>query len=231
MTQPTRILSVDDEPQIHRYLRPSLAASGFDVIVASSGAEALRHVPTNSICVVILDLGLPDMDGKDVLSETRRRSDVPVIVLSARDREGEKITALDLGADDYVNKPFAIGELLARIRSVLRRKMITAPQEPNQYHLGPLLIDTALHQVTRGGQIIRLTPKEFDLLVVLARHAGRVVTHQQILTEVWGPAHGADTRYLRVFICQLRQKIEDAPTEPTLILTEPGIGYRVREQD
>jgi two-component system, OmpR family, KDP operon response regulator KdpE len=229
MTQPIRILIVDDEPQIHRFLRPSLVASGFDVLTAYSGSEALRQLAGAAIGLVILDLGLNDMDGKDVLDQIRRRSDVPVIVLSVRDRETEKIAALDLGADDYVNKPFAIGELLARIRSVLRRRLTGTPPEPNRYRLGPVTIDTGLHQVMRRDQIVRLTPKEFDLLVLLARYAGRVVTHRQILTEVWGPAHGDDTQYLRVFIGQLRQKLEDDPTEPTLILTEPGIGYRVKE--
>jgi two-component system, OmpR family, KDP operon response regulator KdpE len=231
MTQPLRILVVDDEPQIHRFLRPSLTASGFDVLTASTGADALRQLTNNTIGVVILDLGLPDMDGKDVLAQLRRRSDVPVIVLSARDREAEKIEALDLGADDYVNKPFAIGELLARIRSVLRRRATTPHEVTSSYRIGHVTIDSGLHQVMQRDQMVHLTPKEFDLLLLLARHAGRIVTHRQILTEVWGPAHGADTQYLRVFIGQLRQKLEDEPTEPKLILTEPGIGYRVREWD
>jgi two-component system, OmpR family, KDP operon response regulator KdpE len=231
MTQPTCILVVDDEPQIHRFLRPSLTASGFEVRMASTGADALRQMTSDAIGVVILDLGLPDMDGKDVLAQLRRRSDVPVIVLSARDREAEKIAALDLGADDYVNKPFTIGELLARIRSALRRRAPTAHAEISAYRIGPVTIDSGLHQVMRRDQVVHLTPKEFDLLLLLARHAGRVVTHRQILTEVWGPAHGADTQYLRVFIGQLRQKLEDNPSEPKLILTEPGIGYRVREWD
>jgi two-component system, OmpR family, KDP operon response regulator KdpE len=231
MTQPPRILVVDDEPQIHRFLRPSLTASGFDVLTALTGADALRQMTSDAIGVVILDLGLPDMDGKDVLTQLRRRSDVPVIVLSARDREAEKIAALDLGADDYVNKPFTIGELLARIRSVLRRRAKTPHEETSFYRIGPVTIDRGLHQVVRRDQMVHLTPKEFNLLLLLARHAGRVVTHRQILTEVWGPAHGADTQYLRVFIGQLRQKLEDDPAEPELILTEPGIGYRVKECD
>jgi two-component system KDP operon response regulator KdpE len=162
-----------------------------------------------------------------VLAEIRRRSAVPVIVLSARDREAEKIAALDLGADDYINKPFGIGELLARIRSVLRRRPTTPPEAASRFRIGQVAIDTAAHRVTRAGEPVRLTPKEFDLIVLLARHAGRVITHRQILTEVWGPAHGGDTQYLRVFIGQLRQKLEDAPAEPKLILTEPGVGYRM----
>ena len=229
MTQPTRILVVDDEPQIQRFLRPSLIAIGYEVIAASSGAEALRRAASDGASLIVLDLGLPDMDGKDVLAEIRHRSDVPVIVLSARDREAEKIAALDLGADDYVNKPFVIGELLARIRTVLRRRSARPPEMPALYRVGGVAIDTGLHQVRRGDEVVRLTPKEFDLLVMLARHAGRVVTHRQILTEVWGPAHGTDTQYLRVFIGQLRQKLEDDPAAPMLILTEPGIGYRMAE--
>ncbi len=227
MTHPLRILVVDDEPQIHRFLRPSLMASGFDVLSATKGADALRQLASGRIGVVILDLGLPDMDGKDVLAEIRRRSVVPVIVLSARDRETEKIAALDLGADDYINKPFGIGELLARIRSVLRRREAAPPEAASCFQMGRVVIDAAAHRVTRAGEAVRLTPKEFELIVLLARHAGRVLTHRQILAQVWGPAHGGDTQYLRVFIGQLRQKLEDDPAEPKLILTEPGVGYRI----
>ena len=226
MTHPIRVLVVDDEPQIHRFLTPSLTVSGFEVVTAATGQDALRQMGGSAVAVVLLDLGLPDMDGKDVIAQIRRRSDVPIIVLSARDRETERIAALDLGADDYVNKPFAIGELLARLRSVLRRRRTTSPDLPSVYRLGTICIDTAHHKVTRGNEEVHLTPKEFDLLVMLTRHAGRVVTHRQILSEVWGPAHTGDTQYLRVFIGQLRQKLEDNPAEPTLILTEPGIGYR-----
>lgn len=226
MTHPIRVLVVDDEPQIHRFLTPSLTVSGFEVVTAATGQDALRQMGGNAVAVVLLDLGLPDMDGKDVIAQIRRRSDVPIIVLSARDREAEKIAALDLGADDYVNKPFAIGELLARLRSVLRRRRTTSPDLPSVYRLGTICIDTAHHKITRANEDVHLTPKEFDLLVMLTRHAGRVVTHRQILSEVWGPAHTGDTQYLRVFIGQLRQKLEDNPAEPTLILTEPGIGYR-----
>lgn len=232
MTRPTRILVVDDEPQIHRFLKPSLTASGFEVHSASTAAEALRLFNTKSPDAVILDLGLPDMDGKDVIGEIMRRSSVPIIVLSARDREAEKVAALDLGAADYVNKPFGIGELLARLRSVLRRRPAEALEaEPVIYQIGPVCIDLGPHEVRIREKIIHLTPKEFDLLVLLARHAGRVLTHRQLLTQIWGIAHGADTQYLRVFIGQLRQKLEDDPADPKLILTEPGIGYRVFESD
>jgi len=227
MNQPPRILVVDDEPQIHRFLRPSLTASGFDVLVAVDGRDALRQLGSDRIGLVILDLGLPDMDGKDALAEIRHRFAVPVIVLSARDREAEKIAALDLGADDYINKPFGIGELLARIRSVLRRRLTAPPEAASQFQIGQVAIDTAAHQVTRAGERVRLTPKEFELIVLFARHAGRVITHRHILSEIWGPAHVNDTQYLRVFIGQLRQKLEDNPAEPKLILTESGVGYRM----
>ncbi len=176
---------------------------------------------------MVLDLELPDIDGKDVIERIRRQSDVPIIVLSARDREAEKIAALDLGADDYINKPFGIGELLARLRTVLRRRPTSVPETASMYSIGSVEIDTARHQVMRLNVPVHLTPKEFDLLVLLARHTNRVLTHRQILSEVWGPAHSADTQYLRVFIGQLRQKLEDDPSDPRLILTEPGIGYRV----
>lgn len=227
MTRAPRILVVDDEPQIHRFLTPSLIASGYDVLTASTGADALRLQNSEAPEAVILDLGLPDMDGKDVIAGIRRRSAIPIIVLSARDREAEKIAALDLGADDFVNKPFGIGELLARIRTVLRRKPHIADEVLPRYDIDTVSVDTSLHQVTRRGEIVHLTPKEFDLLVFLARHSGRVLTHRQILTEVWGPAHGADTQYLRVFVGQLRQKLEDQPAEPKIIVTEPGVGYRI----
>jgi two-component system, OmpR family, KDP operon response regulator KdpE len=231
MTQALRILVVDDEPQIQRFLRPSLVASGYAVLSASTGAEALRQAGSQTIAAIILDLGLPDMDGKDVLEQIRHSSDVPIVILSARDRETEKIAALDLGADDYVNKPFGIGELLARLRSVLRRRSAGIDVNPTTYEIGPIIVDLASHQVMRRGQTVHLTPKEFDLLALLFKHAGRVMTHRQILTNVWGPAHGTDMQYLRVFIGQLRQKLEDEPTEPQLILTEPGIGYRVRDAE
>ena len=231
MTQRTRILVVDDEPQIHRFLKPSLVASGFDVLTATTGREALRVVAAYAPQAVVLDLGLPDIDGKDVIEQIRLQSDVPIIVLSARDRESEKIIALDLGADDYVNKPFGIGELLARLRSVLRRRGEHAVQDTSTCTLGPITIDFRSHQVKRAGDEIHLTPKEFDLLALLARHSGRVITHRQILTEVWGPAHTADTQYLRVFIGQLRQKLETDPSQPKLILTEPGIGYRAASDE
>ncbi|MGF6155218.1 two-component system KDP operon response regulator KdpE [Ensifer sp. KUDG1] len=220
-----RILVVDDEPQIQRFLKPALSAAGYDVREAITGAEALKAAATMAPDVVILDLGLPDMDGKEVIANLRGWSQVPIIILSARDRESEKIAALDLGADDYIEKPFGIGELTARIRAALRHRV---QMEGGQTQLSAdgVAIDTIKRVVTKDGEPVRLTPKEYDLLVMLAHHAGRVVTHKTLLTSVWGVAHGEDLHYLRVFIGQLRGKIERDPADPKIIRTEPGVGYR-----
>lgn len=223
-----RILVVDDEPQIIRFLKPALGAAGYDVVTAANAAEAIRLSATQSPDAMLLDLGLPDKDGKEVIREVRAFSQVPIIVLSARDRETEKISALDLGADDYVNKPFGIGELLARIRAVSRSRNHGKPVE-TVFQAGGLTIDAERHHVDLAGQPVKLTPKEFDLLMLLVRNAGRVLTHKQILITVWGPAHAQDVQYLRVLVGQLRQKIETSPAEPTLVLTEPGIGYRLND--
>lgn len=224
-----RVLVVDDEPQIQRFLKPSLGAAGYEVIAALDGAGALAAAATQAPDVVLLDLGLPDMDGKDVIAELRKWSKVPIIVVSARDREAEKIAALDLGADDYVNKPFGIGELMARLRAALRHSAQSAG-EASRIVSGDLVIDVAAHSVTRAGKPIKLTPKEFELLAILARNAERVVTHRQLLTAVWGPAHAEELQYLRVFIGQLRHKLRAAPDAPQLIQTEAGIGYRLVPQ-
>lgn len=221
-----RILVVDDEPQIQRFLKPALKAAGYEVVEAATGGEALKAVATAAPDLVILDLGLPDMDGKEVVTSLRGWSRIPIIILSARERESEKIAALDLGADDYVEKPFGIGELTARIRTALRRRE-GAEAAPAIISTDGLVIDTARRLVSRDDEAIRLTPKEYDLLTLLARHAGRVVTHKALLTSVWGPAHGEDLHYLRVFIGQLRQKIERDPTRPAIVRTEPGVGYRL----
>ncbi len=226
----SRILVVDDEPQIQRFLKPSLAAAGYDVIEAATGAEALKAVATQAPDLVILDLGLPDMDGKEVIASLRGWSDIPIVILSARDRESEKIAALDLGADDYVEKPFGIGELTARIRSALRHRG-RSEAVPTIMEVDGLTIDPIRRLVSRGTEMIRLTPKEYDLLLHLSRHAGRVVTHRTLLTSVWGPAHADDLHYLRVFIGQLRQKIERDPAQPRIVRTEPGVGYRMAEQE
>lgn len=225
----SRILVVDDEPQILRFLKPSLTAAGYEVVVATTGKEALKAAATQSPDIILLDLGLPDMDGKDVIRDLRGWSKTPILVLSARDRESEKIAALDLGADDYVNKPFNVGELLARMRTALRHRMQRNAEVP-VLRVGGLEVDAVRHRVTRGGVELKLTPKEFELLAFLAKHAGRVVTHRQILAAVWGPAHTDDTQYLRVYIGQLRQKIEERPDDPRVILTEPGIGYRISDR-
>lgn len=221
------ILVVDDEAQIQRFLRHALEASGYRVLLADKGAAAIRLAAQESPDLIVLDLGLPDLDGKAVLGQVRQTSEVPVIILSARDEEEEKIAALDLGANDYVEKPFGIGELLARIRAFLRPRKPSA-EEDGKLRLGPLVIDPEAHRVTRDDLAIKLTPTEFELLTLLATHVGRVLTHRQILTRIWGPAHVEDVAYLRVFIGQLRQKVESNPAEPSLILTEPGVGYRAQ---
>jgi len=226
----SRILVVDDEPQIQRFLKPSLMAAGYEVVEAGTGAEALKAVATQAPDLVILDLGLPDMDGKEVIASLRGWSDIPIVILSARDRESEKIAALDLGADDYVEKPFGIGELTARIRTALRHRG-RRDAIPTVMEIDGLTIDPVKRLVSRAAETVHLTPKEYDLLLLLARHAGRVVTHRTLLTSVWGPAHGDDLHYLRVFIGQLRQKIERDPTEPRIVRTEPGVGYRMTEQE
>ena len=220
-----RILVVDDEPQIQRFLRPALEAAGYEIVEALNGADALRIAATAAPALVILDLGLPDMDGKDVIARLRGWSQVPIIILSARDRETEKIAALDLGADDYVEKPFGIGELTARMRTALRHR-VREDGGLTAISVDGLAIDTVRRIVERDGVAVKLTPKEYDLLLLLARHAGRVVTHRTLLTSVWGPAHGEDMHYLRVFIGQLRGKVECDPANPTIIRTEPGVGYR-----
>lgn len=226
----SRILVVDDEPQIQRFLKPSLTAAGYEVVEAGTGAEALKAVATQAPDLVILDLGLPDMDGKEVIASLRGWSDIPIVILSARDRESEKIAALDLGADDYVEKPFGIGELTARIRTALRHRG-RRDAIPTVMEVEGLTIDSIKRLVSRGGETVHLTPKEYDLLLLLARHTGRVVTHRTLLISVWGPAHGDDLHYLRVFIGQLRQKIERDPTQPRIVRTEPGVGYRMAEQE
>ena len=223
-----RVLIVDDEPQIQRFLTVALNAAGFEPLKAETGAEAVKLAATGAPDVIVLDLGLPDRDGKDVLREIRQFSQTPVIVLSARDRETEKIDALDLGADDYVEKPFGIGELTARLRAALRH-VASQAQPAQRIEIDGVVMDFPRRLVTRDGAAIRLTPKEYDLLAILFRHAGRVLTHRQILAAVWGPAHTEDTQYLRVFIGQLRAKIERDPTAPKIVTAEPGVGYRAAE--
>jgi len=222
------ILVVDDEPQIHRFLTPALTASGFATLRAERGDEALRLAASRAPDAILLDLGLPDMDGHEVLAKLREFTDVPIIILSARDREGEKIAALDAGADDYVEKPFGLGELLARIRTALRHRLRQDNAEKPLVVAG-LTIDPAAHRVTLDGAVLPLTRREHALLLLLARNRGRVLTHRQILTAIWGHAHTEDVASLRVYIGQLRRKLGNvfAP----LIITEPGVGYRLKEAE
>ncbi|RFC68961.1 MULTISPECIES: response regulator [Mesorhizobium] len=221
-----KILVVDDEPQIQRFLKPALEAAGYSVVMADDGTSALKLAATSAPALIILDLGLPDMDGKEVVQRLRAWSQLPIIILSARDQEAEKIAALDIGADDYIEKPFGIGELTARIRTALRHR-VTQDGGATGLVIDGLEIDTLRRSVRRDGSDLKLTPKEYDLLALLVHHAGRVVTHRTLLTSVWGPAHADDMQYLRVFIGQLRAKIERDAADPKIIRTEPGVGYRL----
>lgn len=223
-----QILVIDDEPQIHRFLSPALDAAGYEPRRADSGQEGLRGIALWSPEAVVLDLGLPDMDGKDVLARAREFYAGPIIILSARDKEAEKIAALDLGANDYVEKPFGVGELLARLRANLRQ---AAPHATSAGPLtaGDVVIDLERRLITRSGEVVRMTPKEYDVLAHLVRNVGKVIGHRDLLTAVWGKAHADDTQYLRVVIGQLRQKLETDPAQPHLILTEPGVGYRLSD--
>ena len=220
-----RILIVDDEPQIRRALRTALAGHGYQVEVAEDGAAALTAIATRVPDAVVLDLVMPTVDGFAVLRQTRAWSPVPIVVLSARGQERDKVEALDLGADDYLTKPFGMAELLARRRAVLRRAGV--PPEP-VVAVGDVSIALARHVVTRAGLEVHLTPTEFDLLRVLAVDAGRVLTHRQLLERVWGGYAAENTRQLRVYVNYLRRKLEADPTRPRLLLTEPGVGYRLR---
>jgi two-component system KDP operon response regulator KdpE len=221
-----RILVIDDEPQIHRFLGPALDAAGYEHVRADDATAGLREIARKPPDAVVLDLGLPDMDGKEALAKARAFYDGPVIILSARDRETEKIDALDAGADDYVEKPFGVGELLARLRVALRHRIERQGAEAT-IRSGDVEIDLVNRRINRAGVHVKLSPKEYDLLASLAGGNGRVLTHRQILTAVWGPAHEHDVQYLRVFVGQLRQKLEDDPATPKLIETEPGVGYRL----
>ncbi|MCM2318113.1 MAG: response regulator [Pseudomonas sp.] len=223
------VLIVDDEAQIRKFLRISLAANGYRVLEAGSGREGLALAAEAQPDLLVLDLGLPDMDGKDVLTELRRWSPMPVLVLSVRAGDSEKVLCLDGGANDYVTKPFSIPEFLARVR-VLLRPPLAAGQAQSRVRCGPLAIDLASRQVSLDGAEIALTPKEYAVLAALARDPGRVVTQQQLLKDIWGPTHVEDSHYLRVVVGHLRQKLGDNPADPHFIVTEAGIGYRLHEQ-
>ena len=221
-----RVLVVDDEPQIHRFLGPALTAAGYEVLRADTGRRALADLAMQAPDIVLLDLGLPDIDGLQVLQKARDFYDGPIVILSARDREIAKIEALDSGADDYVEKPFRVGELLARLRVALRHAARHAGASPPVVTAGELVIDLARQLVLRDGEPVRLSPREYDLLALLAKANGKVLTHKELLAALWGPSHTEDLQYLRVFIGQLRHKIEIDPAKPRRLLTQPGIGYR-----
>jgi two-component system KDP operon response regulator KdpE len=220
----TRVLIVDDEPGLLSALAINLRARRYDVTTAADGTSALTAAARQPPDVVVLDLGLPDMDGSDVIIGLRGWSSVPIIVLSARAAERDKVLALDAGADDYVTKPFGMDELLARLRAALRRT--TATTDIPVVQTTSFTIDLATKHARRDGQPVRLTPTEWHLLEVLIRHEGKLVTHRQLLQEVWGPAYETETNYLRVYVAQLRRKLEAQPSQPRHLLTEPGIGYR-----
>jgi two-component system, OmpR family, KDP operon response regulator KdpE len=222
----TRVLVIDDEAPILRALRINLTARKFEVITAADGASGLAAMARDRPDVLILDLGLPDMDGTEVIKGVRGWASTPIIVLSAWGQESQKVAALDAGADDYVTKPFGMDELLARLRAAVRRAS-PAPEAPAVV-TGDFTVDLADKRVTRDGQDVRLTPTEWQLLEVLVRHAGRLVTQRQLLAEVWGPSYQTEAHYLRVYVANLRRKLEPDPSAPRHLLTEPGIGYRFR---
>ncbi len=226
MSNAPHILVVDDEPQILRAIRTILTEKQFRVTTASRGEEALTLAATNEPDLIILDLGLPDMDGVEVCTRLREWTQIPIIILSVRDSERDKVAALDMGADDYLTKPFGIEELLARVRVALRHSVNRKGEPSKMVSAGPLTIDLAWHIVKRGEEEIKLTGIEYKLLAYLAANHGRVLTHQSILSHVWGPEDADHTEYLRVYMRQLRKKLEEDPERPQYILTEPGIGYR-----
>jgi two-component system, OmpR family, KDP operon response regulator KdpE len=220
-----RILVIDDEAQIRRFLDIGLRAEGYEVLLAATAAEGLALAATRTPDLIILDIGLPDMEGHAVLAELRQWSQLPVLMLSVRDAESEKVRALDRGANDYMTKPFGIQELMARLRALLRNRS-GEPEVPPRYDDGRLTIDLARREVSLDGAPLALTRKEFAVLAMLLRHAGRVVTQQQLLREVWGPTHTSDSQYLRIVIGKLRQKLGDDPANPRWLKTEPGVGHR-----
>jgi two-component system KDP operon response regulator KdpE len=228
MTEKNRILVIDDEIQIRRLLQLTLSSSGYDTILASTAEEGLTRAGMDNPDLILLDLGLPDTDGMEVLKKLREWAAIPIVVVSVRDTEQDIVNALDAGADDYLTKPFRKGELLARLRTALRHKR--GEIEESQIKVGPLTIDLAGHTVRKNGVLIKLTSTEFELLALFVKKLGRVLTHSYILEQVWGHAYAEETQYTRVYVAQLRKKIEDDPSSPKLILTESGIGYRMLEE-
>ncbi|WPO98574.1 response regulator [Pseudomonas sp. HR96] len=226
MSQTATILVIDDEPQIRKFLRISLSSQGYKVLEAATAGEGLSQAALNKPDLVVLDLGLPDMDGQQALAELREWSQVPVLVLSVRAGEADKVLALDGGANDYVTKPFGIQEFLARLRALLRQAP-AGEAAPALVQVGQLRIDLALRRVSLGDAEVALTRKEYAVLAQLARHPGRVITQQQLLKDVWGPSHVDDSHYLRIVVAHLRQKLADEPAAPRYIVTEAGVGYRL----
>ncbi|HET8584514.1 MAG TPA: response regulator [Casimicrobiaceae bacterium] len=224
------VLVIEDEPQIRRFLRASFDAEGYRVVESASGRRATIDAASHKPDLAIVDLGLPDVDGIDVVRRIRQWSSMPVIVLSARTQERTKIEALDAGANDYITKPFGVGELLARVRAALRHRSRLA-DGGNVLRLGDAIVDLDRRAATRAGQPLHLTPIEFRLLATLARHLGMVVTHRELLSEVWGPTHANDTHYLRIYAKQLRDKLEADPVRPRYLVTETGVGYRLLVDD
>jgi two-component system KDP operon response regulator KdpE len=225
------ILVIEDEAQIRRFICASLQGHGYRVIEAITGTEGLAHAATDQPALILLDLGLPDIDGLEVTQRVREWSELPIIVLSARGQENDKIAALDAGADDYLTKPFGVGELLARMRVALRHAERTVQgQSDPVFAVGDLRVDLARRQVVVGGTEVHLTPIEYKMLATLIQHAGKVVTHNQLLNAVWGAAYATETPYLRVYMGQLRHKLEADPARPHYLITEPGVGYRLRAE-
>ena len=230
MSEPrTRVLVIEDEAPMRRFLRATLTSHGYEALEAASAAEGMAMATQYTPDLVLLDLGLPDRDGLDVTRELREWTRTPIIVLSARGREDDKVEALDAGADDYLTKPFGVPELLARIRVALRHARTIEGSSSPALEVGPIAIDQARHEVTVRGEVVRLTRLEYRLLVYLARNAGKVLTHRQLLIEVWGPHAASQTHYLRVYMTHLRKKLEEDPARPKLLLNEPGVGYRMRD--
>jgi two-component system KDP operon response regulator KdpE len=225
------VLLIEDEPPMRRFLCATLRANQYQVVEAASAKAALAQAAGRNPELILLDLGLPDADGLQVAREIRRTSNTPIIVISARGQQQDKVTALDLGVDDYLTKPFGVPELLARIRVAIRRAALPpgAPRDP-VFEVGDLRVDLERRRVTRAGDEIHLTPTEYKLLAALIRHAGGVMTHRQLLEEVWGANYAGQTHYLRVYMAQLRHKLEPDPARPRLLMTEPGVGYRLRDE-
>ena len=232
MSEPrATILVVEDEPEIRRFLRSSLGAEGYRVVEAETGERGAIEAGSHKPDLAIVDLGLPDIDGVEVIRRIRAWSPMPIVVLSARAREQAKVEALDAGADDYVTKPFGVGELLARVRVALRHAARTAGSGATTLRFGEVEVDLERRQVTRAGREVHLTPLEFRLLLCLGQHLGMVVTHRQLLKEVWGPSHVEHTHYLRIYLKQLREKLEADPLRPCHLLTEIGVGYRLVSEE